>query len=249
MKKLYLLSLAALVSVGVFAQVTVTYKVDITDYLAAGNTLGANGIRIGGNFQTTGTALAEWSPSDPTCAMTDEGDNVWSIAVVYPAESIGMEQQYKFVNNDWGTNEGTDPGNTIGADGCGSDDGAGNVNRLLTIPDADVAFQFCWDHCFRCDGSDPLLNVVSVTPDFLNLHIAPNPADNYTTFSYNVQNADYVTLEVYNMMGQRVATVASEMQSVGNHTVTINTEAFASGNYIFRLQIGNYATSGNIVKN
>jgi uncharacterized protein GlcG (DUF336 family) len=38
------------------AQVTVTYKVDISNYLAGGATLGVNGIRIGGIGVSGGSA-------------------------------------------------------------------------------------------------------------------------------------------------------------------------------------------------
>jgi len=80
MKKTLTLA-AALVASAAFAQVTVTYKVDITDYLAGGATLGANGMRIGGNFAaqgaTAGTnAMVDWSPSNQYSAMTDEGSNI-----------------------------------------------------------------------------------------------------------------------------------------------------------------------------
>ena len=53
MKKVF--TLLAMVAFGFAAhsQVTVTYKVDVTAYIAAGNTLSPNGIRIGGNFGET----------------------------------------------------------------------------------------------------------------------------------------------------------------------------------------------------
>ncbi|MGA1364730.1 MAG: hypothetical protein ACO31C_07290, partial [Schleiferiaceae bacterium] len=91
MKKTLTLA-AALVASAAFAQVSVTYKVDITDYLGAGNTLGANGMRVGGNFAdqgatTGGNAMVNWSPSDANSAMTDEGNNIWSITVDYPASA------------------------------------------------------------------------------------------------------------------------------------------------------------------
>ena len=164
MKKLYS-TLAAILAVVAFnAQVTVVYQVDITDYLDNGNVLGANGMRIGGNFAAygataNGEAMVDWSPSNATCAMTDLGNNVWSITVEYPGASVGAEQLFKFVNNDWGTNEGTDANNTIGADGCGLDDGAGNVNRTLAIPANDLGLQYCFDACFTCAGGDPVFTV------------------------------------------------------------------------------------------
>lgn len=95
MKKIYSLLSILFVAGAVNAQVNVTYMVDITNYLAAGNTLLPGGIRIGGDFgalaaENAGTAMASWSPADPTCALTDMGSNVWSITVTYPTASIGM---------------------------------------------------------------------------------------------------------------------------------------------------------------
>ena len=117
----------------VSAQVTVTYKVDISNYLAGGATLGANGIRIGGNFTALNSPLPDWTPSAVQCGMTNTGNNIWSISVTYPSTSVGQTQTYKFVNNNWGTNEGV-AGSTIASGGCGEDDGGGNINRKLVIP-------------------------------------------------------------------------------------------------------------------
>jgi hypothetical protein len=140
------------------AQVTITYKVDITNYLAGGATLGANGIRIGGNFAALNSPLPDWQPSAIQCGMTNTGNNVWSISVTYPATSIGQTQLYKFVNNDWGTNEGGGS-STISSGGCGIDDGGGNINRTLTIPASNSTVCFIWDACSSCQTS----SVISVS--------------------------------------------------------------------------------------
>jgi hypothetical protein len=122
---------------------SVTYKVDISSYLAAGNTVGVNGIRIGGDFASRGCLLPNWTPSDSACAMTNEGNDIWSITVLYPDSSNGKTQRYKFVNNDWGTNEGS-PNLVTG--GCGVQDG-GDVNRILVLPAGGGIIKFCWDDC------------------------------------------------------------------------------------------------------
>lgn len=256
MKKVYSLIVAAIISASMYAQVNVTYQVDITDYLLT-NTLGENGIRIGGNFADYGgmngaNAMVSWSPSDANSAMTEGADDVWSITVTYPSEFIGSEQQYKFVNNDWGTNEGTDAANTIATDGCGTADAAvpPNINRTLVIPDADVTYQFCWDHCFRCDGSDPLVtDIITVAPSKLNLNVSPNPAINFVAFTYNVTGSENVTLDVFSLMGEHVASVVNELQNSGMQSATYDIQNLATGTYIYRLQVGNYITSGTIVKN
>jgi hypothetical protein len=134
-KNLYTLISFLLLSTALSAQVTVTYKVDVTDYILT-TPVSPNGIRIGGNFTTVGAtapAIPDWSPAAPEAAMTDEGNNVWSISVTYPSTAIGTEQLFKFVNGDWGTNEGA-TGSEIATGGCGLDDGAGNINRTLVIP-------------------------------------------------------------------------------------------------------------------
>ncbi len=138
--------------------ITITFKVDISNYLTAGNTLGANGIRIAGNFAdrgatVNGNAMANWTPSDPFSGMNDEGNNIWSTDITFPSNSTGQTLTYKFVNNDWGTNEGTDPTNTIVSGGCGVDDGTGNVNRTLVIPASVQTLEFCWDKCTPCAGT------------------------------------------------------------------------------------------------
>ena len=131
------------------APVTVTYQVDVTEYLAGGATLNANGIRVGGNFSTVGASLPDWTPSNAACAMTDLGSGLWSIAVTYPASAIGTTQLYKFVNGDWGTNEGGGS-SLIATDGCGTNDGGGNINRTLVIPATNTTYTFCWDKCVAC---------------------------------------------------------------------------------------------------
>lgn len=134
---------------------TVTYKVDISSYLSAGNTVGANGIRIGGNFTDRGCTLPNWTPSDTACAMTEGPDNIWSITVLYPDSAAGKTQRYKFVNNDWGTNEGSP---SLVSGGCGIQDG-GDVNRILVLPAAGGTVSFCWDECNQAcqlSAGDPL---------------------------------------------------------------------------------------------
>ena len=90
--------------------VTVTYNVDINDYLAGGATLASNGIRIAGNFGANGAlssgfTMPDWNPTDTACAMSDpDGDNIWSITISYGSLPVGTQQFYKFVN---GTGEET----------------------------------------------------------------------------------------------------------------------------------------------
>jgi len=229
MKKLVLsvVALLTFAALSLQAQVTVTYKVDITAYLAGGATLGANGIRVGGNFADQSAAvtagnMVNWSPSDANSAMTDMGNNIWSIAVTYPAASVGATQTYKFVNNDWGTNEGTDPANTIATGGCGVDDGSGNINRTLVIPATNTEVCFVWDGCSACGAASVKGAVVN------KLAIYPNPAS--SSFRMDLSGNGAAFASISDLTGKVVRTLAGNSLSgeisiadlnAGVYTVTL----------------------------
>ena len=206
MKKLVLsvVALLTFAAASLQAQVTVTYTVDITAYLAGGTALGANGIRIGGNFAdqsgaVTAGNMVNWSPSDANSAMTDLGNNIWSIAVTYPAASIGATQLYKFVNNDWGTNEGQ-TGSTIAPGGCGVDDGAGNINRTLVIPATSTELCFVWDGCTACGTASVKGAVV------YKLAIYPNPTS--SSFRMDLTGNGSASASITDLTGKVVRTLA-----------------------------------------
>lgn len=219
----------------------VTYKVDVTNYLAA-NTLAANGIRVGGNFTDNGGsvaagAVANWTPSDANSAMTDEGNNIWSITVTYPVASLGATQFYKFVNGDWGANEGTDAANTIAVDSCGVDDGAGNINRTYALMPGTVCY--VWDACDAC-GVSVAENAIA------DLTVAPNPASDVVNFSFEANNAATATVTLFDLAGKVVATKTVATSAIT--TVEMNTTALQAGSYIYNVVAGDKVATGKLIK-
>ena len=219
----------------------VTYKVDITNYLTA-NTLAANGIRVGGNFTDNGATVAagpvaNWSPADANSAMTDEGNNIWSITMSYPVASLGLTQLYKFVNGDWGANEGTDAANTIATDSCGVDDGAGNINRTYTIMPGTVCY--VWDACTAC-GVSVAENAIA------NLTVAPNPATDVVNFTFEANNAAVATVTIFDLAGKAVAT--QTVATSATTTVEMNTTALQAGSYIYNVVAGDKVATGKLIK-
>lgn len=66
----------------------------------------------------------------------------------------------------------------------------------------------------------------------------PNPFNPSTIIQYEIADAVNVTLNVYNILGQRVATLVNEQQTAGRHQVQFNADNLASGQYIYRLEAG-----------
>lgn len=66
----------------------------------------------------------------------------------------------------------------------------------------------------------------------------PNPFNPTTTIQYSISNMADVKLEVYNVIGQRVAVLVNQQQTSGQYTVNFDASSLASGLYFYRLQSG-----------
>jgi len=66
----------------------------------------------------------------------------------------------------------------------------------------------------------------------------PNPFNPSTSIAYSLSTESIIRLEIYNLLGQHVATLYEGMQQAGEHIVTWNASDFPSGIYFARLEAG-----------
>jgi len=72
----------------------------------------------------------------------------------------------------------------------------------------------------------------------------PNPFNPSTMISYQVSSNSFVSLKVYNIIGDEVAMLVNEYQPIGNYNITFsaNKMKLASGTYFYKLQAGDFVS-------
>ncbi len=118
---------------------------------------------------------------------------------------------------------------------------------------SDDAFVFMLDD-FKVVSAGGTDNDDTTVPLFTNALKGnyPNPFNPETRISYSVEKAGKVTLEVYNILGQKVKTLVNDTKEAGSHSVVWNGQdsagnSVASGLYFYRMKSGTYSKTSKMI--
>ncbi len=113
-----------------------------------------------------------------------------------------------------------------------------NPLSILTGPTAVTAKAKATLHRFGITiGPTSVSNELDENPQSFSLsQNYPNPFNPATTINYSLQEAGAVTISIYNVMGQKVATLVDEQKSAGQHAVRWEATGVSSGMYYYRLE-------------
>ena len=70
----------------------------------------------------------------------------------------------------------------------------------------------------------------------------PNPFNPTTNIGYAVPKESHVTIVLYNVIGQKVATLVDEVKPAGFYSARVNGASLASGMYIYRMSAGTFSS-------
>lgn len=104
-------------------------------------------------------------------------------------------------------------------------------------------------HPFSWVPFNAKINLIQELPLSYELQSAfPNPFNPQTTISFSLAEPGYTTIEIYNILGQKISTLMDEYKQAGNNTIIWNGtnkagEQVASGVYFYRLQSGDFTDS------
>jgi hypothetical protein len=94
-------------------------------------------------------------------------------------------------------------------------------------------------------------SVINDKSDFVNkfqLHQNyPNPFNPTTTIKYSIPIDGFVTLRVFNAIGEEVSILVNEFKSTGNYEILFNTGKLNSGIYFYRLEADNFKLTKKMI--
>jgi len=186
--------------------------------------------------------------ADTLAEFTDlDGDGIYTGSLDIHGPTIyGMEYAFKYGDN---------------TEGGGFD--YGRYRTRYIHPNPDGTFPDSWVFPTDTFTEDPPLDVEeppirlavddlikgNVRPDNYSLgQNYPNPFNPTTMINYSTPKLSWVTLKVYNMLGQEVATLVNGYKVGGTYSVSWDAKdytgrAVSGGIYFYRLEAGDYSTT------
>jgi hypothetical protein len=79
------------------------------------------------------------------------------------------------------------------------------------------------------------------------LHNYPNPVYQTTTIEYGLPKDEKVKLVLYNLSGNKIATLIDEKQTAGAHTVNFTADKLMPGTYYYRIESGQHTETKKLI--
>jgi hypothetical protein len=75
----------------------------------------------------------------------------------------------------------------------------------------------------------------------------PNPFNPTTNIKFTIREPNRVTLKIYNIVGEEVATLVDKEMSSGSYTCTWDAKRMSSGIYIYKLTAGSFSAVNKMI--
>lgn len=86
-----------------------------------------------------------------------------------------------------------------------------------------------------------------IVSSFLLYQNYPNPFNPSTLISYSIPQSGFVTLKVYDLLGNEVATLVNENELAERYEVEFNASKLSSGIYLYKLQAGSFVQTRKMI--
>lgn len=90
--------------------------------------------------------------------------------------------------------------------------------------------------------TDKVSNNTGPSDDYKLFQNFPNPFNPATIISYKLDREGFVSLSVFNLVGQEVATLVREYQESGTYSKQFDASNLAAGVYLYKLQVNGFTS-------
>ncbi len=187
----------------------------------------------GGGWPDGDIGLMIETYDDGTHGDVTAGDGIFSNEVIFPQYTV-FQIFYKY---------GINYGDAVNNEG-GNDNEAGvgdnheiNLSSLLHYAQVDNVFGTMGSHPFTTD----VRNITNGMPTAYSLEQNyPNPFNPSTKINFSIPEPGFVTMKIYNSIGEELGTLLNEDKSAGTYEVDFVAEGLTSGIYFYTITSGNF---------
>jgi len=86
----------------------------------------------------------------------------------------------------------------------------------------------------------------TAAPLSFSVNAYPDPFDAATTIGYTLAQSAPVTVKIFNSLGVEITTLVNEMQTAGQHSVTLNGSDLSNGTYFYQFAAGSFIRTGKL---
>ena len=90
-------------------------------------------------------------------------------------------------------------------------------------------------------------NISSLPEKYFLSQNFPNPFNPSTTIEYSIPKNSFVKLEVFNVLGSKIAVLVNDYKNPGSYKINFNSGNLASGIYYYRLKVNNYLKTRKMI--
>ena len=191
------------------------------------------------------------SSTDPECSTTtwDVGP-VWLVGEIFTSGSPSVKDQaYMWINPDPTSTPDTSTADARSLPGISV---AGGFDYVRIEFGGNPGYEVDFDELHLGTKFTDVITGVSQKTSKLPTQFAlsqnyPNPFNPTTQIEYSIVKTGYMSLKVYNILGQEVATLFTGIQRPGTYQARFNANGLASGVYFYRLVAGDFAVTKKMV--
>lgn len=119
--------------------------------------------------------------------------------------------------------------------------------RVLTIPEGTGGiFKITYENDITTDIEDNLFSK-TLSESYRLYQNYPNPFNPSTNISFSIPAGEFVTVKIFNMLGQEIAAPVHEYRSAGDYNIKFDASGLASGIYLYTLEAGKFKASNKMI--